>query len=489
MQPSPNGIMRVLLVRPDSYVGVRLQKRLLSQGDVHLRLLVEDARRVDGETRGKVEVVEGDPLDEEVLSRAARGVDVACFPTRFLRAEDGAGERSRVFATRFRDACIREGVGRIVFLGVRGARSGPLKALFDVEEILAGRPDAIRTVCLRNDFIVGSGSLLFEVLRGLARNSPILLSPRWMETSLRVTGIADTLEYLVRATRIPLSRSIVAEIGLAPMRFREMLPAAAKAMGLRRAVLRLPAWKGRGSSFLFALASPLSIRLASSFIRTLESIGKADADPPDEAAARHFPEISPMPFDVAVARALRAVEEDRVDSRWTDSLPPQHGPDADDGLPRAVFRDVRRERFGAVPPERVFRAVTSIGGRSGWFTYDFLWRTRGFLDKLLGGFGIAVGRRTESALRVGDILDVWQVADIREGRRLLLSARMNVFGKAWLEFRIEGDTLVQTACHAPDGLAGRLYWYAMAPFHAFIFRDMIRGIVRRASESGRAKGR
>jgi hypothetical protein len=81
---------------------------------------------------------------------------------------------------------------------------------------------------------------------------------------------------------------------------------------------------------------------------------------------------------------------------------------------------------------------------------------------------------------VGDILDVWRVIDLRENRRLLLEAHMRVAGKAWLEFRIEGDTLVQTAYHYPKGLLGRLYWYSMLPFHAFIFPDMIRSIVRQA---------
>ena len=84
---------------------------------------------------------------------------------------------------------------------------------------------------------------------------------------------------------------------------------------------------------------------------------------------------------------------------------------------------------------------------------------------------------------MGDFLDVWRVVDIQEDRRLLLEAQMKVAGKAWLEFRIEGDTLVQTACHVPEGIPGHLYWYSMLPFHAFIFKDMIRSIVRRAAES------
>jgi Protein of unknown function (DUF2867) len=120
------------------------------------------------------------------------------------------------------------------------------------------------------------------------------------------------------------------------------------------------------------------------------------------------------------------------------------------------------------------------GGDQGWFHFDLLWRIRGLMDKLAGGFGDSVGRRTEANLRVGDILDVWKVIDLQENRRLLLEAHMKVAGKAWLEFRIEGDTLVQTATHYPKGLLGRLYWYSMLPFHAFIFPDMIRSIIRQA---------
>jgi hypothetical protein len=111
-----------------------------------------------------------------------------------------------------------------------------------------------------------------------------------------------------------------------------------------------------------------------------------------------------------------------------------------------------------------------------------LWRVRGFLDKLLGGFGTSLGRRSPTDLRIGDMLDVWRVVDLVENERLLLAAQMKVFGEAWLEFRLQGTTLVQTAYYHPDGALGTLYWYAMLPFHAFIFPDMARNIVKRARE-------
>jgi hypothetical protein len=72
------------------------------------------------------------------------------------------------------------------------------------------------------------------------------------------------------------------------------------------------------------------------------------------------------------------------------------------------------------------------------------------------------------------------VVDIQEDRRLLLEAHMKVFGRGWLEFRIEENTLIQTAYHYPRGIMGRLYWYSMLPFHTFIFDDMIEGIIQRA---------
>jgi hypothetical protein len=54
---------------------------------------------------------------------------------------------------------------------------------------------------------------------------------------------------------------------------------------------------------------------------------------------------------------------------------------------------------------------------------------------------------------------------------------MKLPGEAWLEFKIVDDCVYQTATFRPLGLAGRLYWYAVLPFHYFIFNGMIKKIV------------
>jgi hypothetical protein len=96
---------------------------------------------------------------------------------------------------------------------------------------------------------------------------------------------------------------------------------------------------------------------------------------------------------------------------------------------------------------------------------------------LFGGVGLRRGRTNTSNINVGDSIDFWRVlyANKEEGR-LLLFAEMKRPGEAWLEFKVVNDELIQTATFRPLGLAGRLYWYAVVPFHGFLFNGMIKEI-------------
>ena len=73
------------------------------------------------------------------------------------------------------------------------------------------------------------------------------------------------------------------------------------------------------------------------------------------------------------------------------------------------------------------------------------------------------------------------VAD-KEENRLLLLAEMKLPGEAWLEFKILQDeekaTLVQKAVFRPKGLLGRLYWYAVYPFHYLIFPKIVTNLTQ-----------
>lgn len=143
---------------------------------------------------------------------------------------------------------------------------------------------------------------------------------------------------------------------------------------------------------------------------------------------------------------------------------------------RKCFRDRRIAKFNN--REETLSRIWAIGGQRGWYYGNWMWRMRGYMDELVGGPGLRRGRKHPSDLQAGDYLDVWrvEVAD-REAGRLLLRAEMKVPGEAWLEFKVVDDHLVQTASFNASGLAGKLYWYTMLPFHGFIFPGMIRKLI------------
>jgi hypothetical protein len=143
-----------------------------------------------------------------------------------------------------------------------------------------------------------------------------------------------------------------------------------------------------------------------------------------------------------------------------------------------------------VPPSRAFRSIRRIGGRTGWYGADWLWRARGWIDVALGGVGMRRGRRDPEQLLEGDTVDCWRVEEIEPDRRLRLRAEMRLPGRAWLEFEVEatsgGARIRQTAVFVPHGLFGRAYWYGIWPLHALVFSGMLRGIARAAT--GRPSG-
>jgi hypothetical protein len=136
-----------------------------------------------------------------------------------------------------------------------------------------------------------------------------------------------------------------------------------------------------------------------------------------------------------------------------------------------------------LPPEALFRSFTGLGGERGWLYMDWAWEIRGMLDQLAGGPGFRRGRRDPDNLRAGDAIDFWRVEAVEPGRSLRLRAEMKVPGAAWLQFEATphaGSTLLtQTAYFAPRGLAGHMYWYVLYPFHALIFKNLVRRVADR----------
>lgn len=471
----------ILITGATGYIGRRLKKRLLEDGRYAIRLLVRNRSKVSAAVRHRLDIVEGDTLKPATLTEALRGIDTAYYLIHSMGASADFSRLDRQSAENFREACIAAGVRRIVYLGglgVKGSASRHLLSRIETGEILASRPEAIQTLWFRAGVIIGSGSASFEIIRNLVQKLPIMVTPRWVETRTQPIGVADVIDYLAAALELSEADDQIIDIGAAPMSFREMLSQAATGMGLKRRIWPVPFLSPRLSSYWLTLFTPVPFRMAAALIEGLKSETVAQND----NARRLFPAIRPRPYPQAMREALHEIEENQVLSRWCDS---SAGAVCDiteeDAIATAILRDMRSFDCSGISPAKVFASACAIGGEAGWFTYHFLWGLRGVIDKLAGGYGLSRGRRHPSELRVGDALDFWKVADIKEGKRLLLLAQMKVPGKAWLEFDLAGQTLTQTAHFYPNGLWGRLYWYAMLPFHHLVFRDLGAKIVRRAA--------
>jgi hypothetical protein len=190
-------------------------------------------------------------------------------------------------------------------------------------------------------------------------------------------------------------------------------------------------------------------------------------------------DINPMSYEMALKRAFQKVENNQIVSSWKDAyVSSGFKAEISDSIEVPIygcFIDKRSKEFES--KDQVVKNIWKIGGETGWYTGNWLWQLRGYLDKLAGGVGLRRGRTSIDNIHAGDVLDFWRVlyANRSEGR-LLLYAEMKLPGEAWLEFKIEDNNLVQTATFRPLGILGRLYWYAVLPFHGYIFNGMISAI-------------
>ncbi len=86
---------------------------------------------------------------------------------------------------------------------------------------------------------------------------------------------------------------------------------------------------------------------------------------------------------------------------------------------------------------------------------------------------------------MGDAIDFWRVVAVERGRRLTLLAEMKLPGSAALELLVQPEPpgrtrIVVTAHFHPAGAPGLLYWHALTPAHAVIYRGLAQAIAERA---------
>ena len=487
-------VHRVLLTGATGYVGGRLLAELERRG-VALRCFLRRPESLRGRTAPSTELAAGDALDPQAVARALGAVDTAYYLIHSMGGEDFAA-RDRE-AARFFGAAAREaGVKRIVYLGGLGENAGGLsehlRSRQETGEIL--RESGVPVVEFRASIVLGSGSLSFEMIRALVERLPVMICPRWVAVEAQPIAVEDVIAYLAAALDLPAGAGGVYEIG-GPDRvtYGDLMREYARQRGLKRLLVPVPLLTPRLSSLWLGLVTPLYARVGRKLVDSMRNPTVVR----DAAALLVFP-VKPRGVREAIARALVNEDGTFARTRWSDAVS-SSGLTERYGGDRIGTRFIdSRKALVPVPPSAAFAPIRRIGGDAGWYYGNFLWRLRGFLDLVAGGVGLRRGRRHPDELREGDALDFWRVEAVEPNRLLRLRAEMRVPGRAWLQFEITpaagGAEIRQTAIFDSSGVFGLAYWYALYPFHRFVFGGMLRGIAAAAlnatmtSVAGRSVG-
>ncbi|HCY97419.1 SDR family oxidoreductase [uncultured Polaribacter sp.] len=471
--------MKILVTGATGYIGKRLIPLLLNDGHTVV-CAVRDKERAQNyfKERANVILVSADFLNAESLENIPKDIDFAYY---LIHSMSNSAKEFHILeekcAFNFKRFAEKTNVKQVIYLsGITNDTklSKHLLSRKNVEKALASKIYALTT--FKAGIIVGSGSSSFEIIRDIVEKLPAMIAPKWLNTKTQPLGIRDVLSFLHRAlNKKELFNTSYDVFGPEVLTYKEMLLEFAAVRKLKRRIIIVPVMTPKLSSYWLYFVTSTSYKLATSLVNSMgvEVIG-------NKSDINKILDVQPMTYRQAVEFAFVKIKQNSIISSWKDSYissgklknyvhefinVPKHG----------CFKDFKKRKIKN--KEQLLDNIWAIGGETGWYYATFLWKLRGIIDQLFGGTGLRRGRRHPTELFAGDALDFWRViyADKKNGK-LLLYAEMILPGEAWLEFKVEKGVLYQTATFRPHGLGGRLYWYAVMPFHWFIFNGMINNL-------------
>ena len=473
----------ILLTGATGYVGGRLLSTLEAAGN-RVRCLTRHPKALGQRVAPTTEVVTGDVLDAESLASGMAGVYTAYYLVHSMASANSFEVEDRRAAHAFATAARDAGVQRIIYLSGLGSGSelsAHLRSRQEVGRIL--RESGVQTIEFRAAIVIGSGSASFEMIRALVEKLPVMVTPRWVNTSTQPIAIEDVIAYLKQALDLEFNGSRIVEIGGADqVTYLDLMQEYARQRGLKRWMIPVPVLSPRLSSLWLGLVTPVYARVGRELVDSLrnETIVR-------DRSANDLFSIRPLGSTHALKRALTNEDREFAETRWSDAfssvrMAPEWG-GTKFGRRIVDSRSVHVQ----FPPAIAFRPIKRLGGKTGWYYGNWLWRIRGLLDLLFGGAGMRRGRRDPNHLWANDTLDFWRVEEIQADRLLRLAAEMRLPGRAWLQFEVEADgsgsIVRQTAIFDPIGVLGQLYWYFLYPVHQLVFAGMLRGIVHAIREA------
>jgi uncharacterized protein YbjT (DUF2867 family) len=434
-----------------------------------------------------VELVQADALDSGSLEKSMAGIDVAFYLVHSMAAGRRFSELDLEAARNFSAAAAEAGVGRIVYLGglVPEHASGEhILSRRDTGDIL--RRGSVPVTELRAGIIIGPGAAAFEVMRDLALNLPLMITPRWVRAKSPPIALQNLLAYLLGVAQSPAAAGRIYDAGgPEEVSYEDMMKLVAQLAGKPAPrIIPVPVLSPGLSSYWLGLVTAVPPDIARALIGGLKHDFRAD-----DAALRALVPQQLLTVHEAIAAAYRAEKSHATKARWTEGAFDLRG----------LRHDVAfyaKKASGSAPsaagPAAVWAQVIHIGGKNRYYYMNGLWWLRELMDWLVGGAGFSRGRRDPDDLRLGDVIDYWTVIGMEPERHLTLHFGMKAPGSGILEFDLKpledgGTDIAITAYWHPRGVWGLLYWYTLVPAHLFLFRGWTRAIARRAEAAARQR--
>ena len=476
----------VLVLGATGYVGGRLVPRLLEQG-WRVRAVGRSERKIQARPWGNhpnLEIIVADALDTVALTEAMQGCQAAFYLIQSIRpGESDFATLDRKIAYSAVEAARVAGMTWFIHfsgLGHKTHLSAQLRSRYEIGEIL-GLGGATVTQ-LRAPLVLGSGGASFEMIRAFCGYPRIMFAPRWMDTKCQPIAITNVIEYLVGCLSHRETAGQVYQIGGPEvLTWRNLFHIYADEAQLpERIVVMLPLRIHRISIAWMNLVTPVSVALIRPLIERMQNEILCE----DTRIQAIIPQKL-LTCREAITKALSETYRDEVVSSCFDAGSTQL-PEAEKSQEQSKIK-VYRDHFSIIldgSPELAWSVVKRIGGNTGWYFGTYLWKIRGFVDKLLGGPGLSRGRRHVDSIAVGDCLDFWRVVAVDE-QRLLLKAEMLAPGKALLEFHIQvlpdgTNRLRMSPSFEAHGIWGKLYWWMIAPSHSLMFGSMLKQMAKAA---------
>ena len=474
---------KILITGANGFVGKRLILYLLNQGHQIYALCRIKGAKVFAEDRPNLHYIWGDLRNPETIKEIPEDIEAAYYLVHSMsEIVSNLVDTEIEVVEQFLKGVKNSHIKQIIYLGgiINDEKklSPHLKSRLLVEQAL--KQSGIPYTVLRASIIIGAGSASFEIIRDLCEKLPIMIAPKWVNSLCQPIAIGDVLFYLSSVLLNQKCLNKTFDIGGPEVfSFKELMLRYAKFRNLKRWIINVPVLTPHLSSYWLVFITSVRYSLCSYLVESMKTSTVVQLN----EIQKIIPHLC-LTYTEALELAFQKISQNEVISSWMDSW-------------EILGNDPNIENYVAVPDEGCLKderrvlikdskaaaieRIWRIGGNTGYYALNWAWYLRGLLDQMIGGVGLNRGRRHPSEIQAGDSIDFWRVilAD-KDNGHLILFAGMKVPGEAWLQFKIEQKNhelfLVQTATFRPKGILGRLYWYALVPFHFFIFRKMAKAL-------------